>query len=349
MTAQVPVLRVIDAAANRAGEGLRVVEDYTRFVLDDRHLTELIKAVRHDLTALLTPVGSGLRHAARESVADVGPSIMTSSEQQRGDLADVVTANFKRAEQALRSLEEFGKLLDANLAAGIEHLRYRIYTLERAVDITRTSADRMANCRLYILMDGRDSIADFQSMVEKLIVAGVHAIQLRDKTLNDRDLVQRARRLRELTRDTGTLCIVNDRPDIARLTDADGVHIGQEELSIKDARTIVGPSALIGVSTHSIEQARQAVIDGANYIGVGPTFPSQTKQFDSHPGLDLLSAVAAEIRLPAFAIGGIDIGNISQVLATGISRIAVSAAVVNATDPTAAAEKLKSTLQSKKT
>ena len=96
---------------------------------------------------------------------------------------------------------------------------------------------------------------------------------------------------------------------------------------------MVGPRALVGVSTHTIEQARQAVLDGADYIGVGPTFPSGTKSFDHFPGVELLRAVAAEIRLPAFAIGGINKLNISQVLAAGIARAAVSGAIIDAPDP----------------
>ena len=145
-------------------------------------------------------------------------------------------------------------------------------------------------------------------------------LQLRDKRLADRELIDRARRLRRLTRGTATLLIINDRPDLAALAQADGVHVGQEELSVKDARSIVGPDVLIGVSTHSIEQARQAVLDGANYLGVGPTFPSGTKQFDHFPGLELLRAVAAEIRLPAFAIGGITRENLDQVKSAGFRR-----------------------------
>jgi thiamine-phosphate pyrophosphorylase len=120
------------------------------------------------------------------------------------------------------------------------------------------------------------------------------------------------------------------------LSGADGVHVGQEELSVKDARAIVGPQALIGMSTHNIEQARRAVLDGANYIGVGPTFPSDTKKFDSFTGLDFVRAVAAEISLPAFAIGGITLENVQQVVEAGIRRVAVSGAVVNAVDPTSA-------------
>src|SRR5207248_6725982 len=101
----------------------------------------------------------------------------------------------------------------------------------------------------------------------------------RQKELSDRELLERAREIRRWTREAGALFIVNDRPDIARLVEADGVHLGQDDLPVKEARRILGPDALIGVSTHDIEQLRQAVLDGASYIGVGPTFPSDTKDF----------------------------------------------------------------------
>jgi len=165
----------------------------------------------------------------------------------------------------------------------------------------------------------------------------VHVLQLRDKQLDDRDLLIRARRLRELTAGTATLFVMNDRPDLAVLAEADGVHLGQEELSAKDARQIVGPEMLIGVSTHSIEQARQAVFDGADYLGLGPTFPSGTKRFEQFPGLDFLRQAAAEIALPAFAIGGITPENLAPVLATGIRRVAVGQAITAAANPAEAA------------
>jgi thiamine-phosphate pyrophosphorylase len=126
--------------------------------------------------------------------------------------------------------------------------------------------------------------------------------------------------------------IMNDRPDLALLSRANGVHVGQDELVVRDVKRIVGGQMLIGVSTHTIEQARQAVQDGANYIGCGPTFPSSTKQFEHFPGLDFLRQVAAEIALPAFAIGGITTANLSLVLATGFKRIAVGGAIAAASD-----------------
>ena len=113
---------------------------------------------------------------------------------------------------------------------------------------------------------------------------------------------------------------------------------------MKDARTIVGPDMLIGVSTHSIEQARQAVLDGANYLGVGPTFPSDTKQFEQFPGVELLRAVAAEIRLPAFAIGGVSHENLPDVLAVGFTRVALSAAITAADDPAVATREMLTAL-----
>jgi thiamine-phosphate pyrophosphorylase len=341
---QTAVLRILDAAANRGREGLRVLEDWVRFALDDAHLTECLKQIRHDLAAALSPIPWETRLAARATEADVGTAIHTASENRREDISGVLTANFLRLQESLRSLEEYGKLLDPAIGQAIGQLRYRTYTLQHAIDATRVGCQRLAASQLYVLLDGRESIDAFEQLARQLIEAGVDILQLRDKRLADRELIDRARRLRKLTQGTATLVIINDRPDIAALVRADGVHVGQEELSVKDARKIVGPEMLIGVSTHSIEQARRAVLDGANYIGVGPIFVSGTKQFEHFPGIELLQEVAAEIRLPAFAIGGINKENIGQVVAAGFTRVAVSGAVIEAKDPCLEAKELQSSL-----
>jgi thiamine-phosphate pyrophosphorylase len=342
---EIAVLRILDAAANRAGEGLRVVEDYLRFALDDRHLTSVCKAIRHDLAVAVRSFPAIERHGARDTQSDVGATVTLPAEQFRADIAAVLEANFKRVEQALRSLEEYAKTSMPETAARVEQLRYRTYTLERAVDITRASLARLAEARLYVIVDGCASEGAFRVLIEQLVEAGVSIVQLRDKRLVDRELVARARLARELTRESQTLFIMNDRPDLAVLSGADGVHVGQEELCVKDARRILGPRGLVGVSTHSIEQARAAILDGADYIGVGPTFPSGTKQFREFPGIELLRAVAAEIRLPAFAIGGITADNLPQILAAGFTRVAVSGSVTGAASPAAAAKRLLAMLQ----
>jgi thiamine-phosphate pyrophosphorylase len=333
------IYRILDAEANRAAEGLRVIEDYLRFVLADGHLTELAKRLRHDLTAALAPLEGVDRLSARESASDVGAVLAAPPGSARTTVADVAAASFKRVQQALRSLEEYSKLVDPKVAAAIEPLRFRVYTLEKSAGLTAYAVDR--------LVEGRRSEQEFAALVSLLVAAGVHVLQLRDKQLDDRTLLARAKLLRRLTRGAETLFIMNDRPDLAALSDADGVHVGQEELSVHEARMIVGPRQLIGVSTHNIEQARQAVLDGANYIGVGPTFPSTTKSFDTFMGLDFIRAVSAEISLPAFAIGGITRENLPKVISAGLRRIAVTGAVVNAADPAAAAKELMALLAAK--
>lgn len=344
---QTPIMRILDASLNRASEGLRVVEDYVRFVLDDPFLTERVKSLRHELATTATTISTLDRHAARDTRGDVGTAISTDSEGSRRDACGVCAASLKRAQQSLRSLEEYGKLLDGEFAGRMESLRYELYTLEKAIEVGRSSRDRLQNVRLCVLVNGCDSGVQFERLVGKLVEAGVGMIQLRDKHLDDRDLVARARTVVQRTRVSQTLFIVNDRADIAAAVGADGVHLGQEDLSVKDARAIVGTQMLIGVSTHNIEQARAAVLDGANYLGTGPTFASRTKNFDDFAGLEYLKEVSNEIRLPTFAIGGITAENLPSVMTAGIERVAVGGAVVDARDPAIAARGLLLALNGK--
>jgi thiamine-phosphate pyrophosphorylase len=342
-----PILRLLDAAANRAREGLRVLEDFVRFVWNDRHLMAQLKQLRHDLAVALSRLPAEELLTSRDTLADVGTTVSTAAECNRADLASVVTANAKRLQESFRSMEEYGKVLSPPMSAEIEQLRYRTYTLERAMSATSFGLTRLAGARLYVLIDGGPSMQAFGQLAQTLVTEGVDVLQLRDKRLTDRELLDRAHRLRELTLGTEKLFIMNDRPDLAVLSRADGVHVGQEELTVSACRVIVGPQALIGVSTHSLEQARQAVLDGANYIGVGPIFASRTKAFDQHAlrGPDLLRAVNAEVRLPAFAIGGIDGANLPAVLATGFTRVAVSGAILSAEDPRRAAREMLTILK----
>jgi thiamine-phosphate pyrophosphorylase len=340
------VIRILDAALNRAGEGLRVVEDYARFALDDPFLTRQIKSLRHDLAAASHTVPPAERHAARDTVHDVGTQIATPAEQHRADTWDVCGASLKRTEQSLRSLEEYGKLADSQFARTMESLRYRLYTLEKAIDLGRLSRDRLEGVQLCVLVDGQATEAAFGALVSALVGAEVGMIQIRDKRLDDRNLIARARLLRQLTGGSSTLAVINDRADVAAAVGADGLHLGQEDLSVRDARVVVGTSTLIGVSTHDIEQAQAAVLDGANYLGAGPTFPSNTKSFDTFAGLGYLRQVAAEVRLPTFAIGGITAANLPEVLATGINRVAVGAAITAADQPASAARRLLGMLKS---
>lgn len=336
--------RILDASANRALEGLRVVEDYVRFALDDPGLTRRVKEVRHRLGTAVRGLDSELLLGSRDTRGDVGTHIMTASEQVRENPRAVLSANFKRAAQALRTLEEYSKLVDVWLAGRFEVLRYDVYTLEK-LTITAVAARRvLGDARLMVLVGGLPTLGDLTWVVSEALAGGADVIQLREKNLTDREWLRRAREVRLLTIEARARFIVNDRPDLARLASADGVHLGQDDVSIRDARRIVGPNLLIGLSTHDRPQLDQAVVSAASYLGVGPVFPSATKDFSDLAGLAFVRQAAETTNLPWFAIGGINDENIDAVLDAGATRVAVSSAVVRSDSPRAAAAALRARL-----
>jgi len=343
-TSEHDVARILDASFNRAREAARVLEDYCRFALDDRFLTEQVKELRHGLAAAAQKLPQKALLAARETLRDVGTSATAGGEYERSSPAHVAAVNLKRLQESLRSLEEFGKVFGPALGRELEALRYRAYTLERAVSLGAVSCEKLASARLYVLLTRAQCVASLDWTIREAARGGVDVFQLREKTLPDRELLALARDVRRWTREAGVLFVVNDRPDVARLCEADGVHLGQDDMTVKDARRVAGPDMLIGVSTHSVEQLRAAILDGADYVGIGPTFPSRTKAFDHFPGLDFLRAATAETSLPAFALGGIAPENIGQVVAAGARRVAVSSAICAADDPEQAARLLKAAL-----
>jgi thiamine-phosphate pyrophosphorylase len=245
--------------------------------------------------------------------------------------------NFKRLQEALRSIEEYGKQYGGDFARRIEALRYRVYTVERVGLAGSPLRDRIAAARLYVLLTGSQCTSSHDWTIRESAAGGAMVFQLREKGLADSDLLERAKAVRKWTRETQTLFVVNDRPDIARLADADGVHLGQDDLPVAAARKIVGPDMLIGVSTHDAGQIRRAVLDGADYLGVGPVFPSTTKSFDAFPGLAFVREAATLTSLPCFALGGITPANVGDVLAAGLTRVAVASAITTSDDPQMAA------------
>ncbi len=340
------IYRILDASINRASEGLRVVEDYVRMSLNDAHLTQRLKQLRHQLIEATTGgIDQEKLIAARDTQQDVGTVAETISEYERKTETGIVQSNMSRLQQSLRTIEEYSKTIAADTARKIEQIRYVSYTLEKAIVTTMMSLRNLGDARICVLIDARDDMSTFAHRVTQLIESGVDLIQLRDKHQEARDLVAYGKRLSELTKGTATRWIMNDRADLAMATDADGVHVGQTDLAVSDVRRIVGAAKIIGVSTHDIQQARQAVLDGANYLGVGPVFSSRTKAFDSIAGLEFVRQVADEIQLPAFAIGGVTSSNVAEIVQHGMHRVAISEFVRTATDPGKAIKQLTDALR----
>jgi len=336
--------RILDASANRAREGLRVVEDYARFALGDPMLTRRIKDVRHRLGEAIRGLDLDLLLASRDTVGDVGTHIMTASERARENPRAVLIANFKRAGEALRSLEEYGKLVDVWLSGRFEVLRYDVYTLEKLTLTAMAARQGMGDVNLMVLVGGLPTLGDLTWIVGEALAGGAGAIQLREKGLSDREWLTRAREVRIMTAQARARFVMNDRPDLARLAGADAVHLGQDDVTPRDARRIVGPGMLVGVSTHDRAQLERAVLDGAGYLGVGPVFASRTKDFDDLAGLGHVRLAAESAGLPWFAIGGIDAENLDEVLDAGARRVAVGSAVVRAEYPRKAAAALRARL-----
>jgi thiamine-phosphate pyrophosphorylase len=354
------VLALIDANLNRAREGLRVLEDFARFVRRDLSATTAIKQLRHDLVsaelAFRSEYPAAFNH--RDTTADAGTTVSTVTEMNRDTVDDVVTANARRVQEALRSLEEFGKTVDVHFAGVVKQLRYRSYTAEQLiaqpvigdaispVELRTLRLERLQQAQLYLLITESLCLRPWQDVVRAALKGGVDVIQLREKELDDEQLIQRGQWLAEICEQTNTLFILNDRVDLAAAAGAHGVHIGQTDTGPADARAKLLPHQLLGVSTHNAQQIASACQSGADYLGVGPVFQSRTKSFDTFAGLDLITEASSAADRPWFGIGGIDSLNLSMVIDTGAIRVAVCSAVAGQSDPTAAARELKRQLLS---
>ncbi len=343
--------RILDANANRASEGMRTLEEIARMVLNHATLSQRFKELRHDLQSSIGLFDATLLLEARNTAEDVGTSIDTVQEWKRNGMMEVAQAASGRLQQSLRCLEEFSKLIDVEVSHRFSRIRYLTYdlcaetvlVLGQSLNPTKKNVPDWA--RLYLLVDCKLPIDTFETRLAAVCRSGVDIVQIRDKSIDDRTLLAYAQRAKSVVDALGKFLVINDRVDIAMMVKAHGVHVGQEDLPFDEVYRIVGHSMWIGVSTHDLEQAREAVNAGASYIGCGPTFPSSTKSFQDFAGTDFLRAVHEQFDVPAFAIGGIHRENLEMVLRTGFYRVALQQAIWNADDPAEAACGLAKSLQ----
>jgi len=332
---------MIDANLNRAGEGLRVLEDVARFLLADAGLSERLRTLRHGLADQARGMQPALL-SERDSENDVGARTGVSPQQ---DVQDVVTANARRVEESLRVLEELGRLPEAQVgldSAGLQEARFAVYALER--DLVSRIARRQRTERmpgLYVVLDrqllgGRDVLEAGRAV----IAGGASAIQLRDKVSRKAELLALAAGLRDICRDAGVLCIVNDYPDVAAAVDADGVHVGQGELPVPMIRRGLPVDRIVGYSVNTVAQAVEAEEQGADYVSVGSMFPTMTKDRAQVVGVRRLREVRRAVSCFVVAIGGVGEDNIGELIAAGADAVAVGSGVLGGNDVEAAARRL---------
>jgi thiamine-phosphate pyrophosphorylase len=200
--------------------------------------------------------------------------------------------------------------------------------------------ERMRTARLYFVCDARPA-ADLEALLRAALTGGADIVQLREKELGREEIERAAGTFRRVADTFSALFIVNDDPELARSCDADGVHVGQDDVSAEGARETLGPDAIIGLSTHSEEQIAASAERPVDYISVGPIWETPTKAGRPAVGLDLIRHAAARAPHPFFAIGGIDPGNAAQVVDAGAERLCAVRAIRDAADPQAAAAELR--------
>jgi len=196
---------------------------------------------------------------------------------------------------------------------------------------------RLRDARLYFVADR----GGMQRVLEGALAGGVDLFQLRDKDATDDELLAAAGEARERCHAAGALFLVNDRPDLAAASGADGVHVGQDDMPVDRARKLIGDDALVGLSTHSMQQAQAGCRSGADYIAVGPVHATPTKEGRPAIGVEPIKYAAAHVSVPWFAIGGLDTGTVGAVVKAGARRIVVVRALADADDPEAAARALR--------
>jgi thiamine-phosphate pyrophosphorylase len=345
------IQRILDANFNRAREALRVMEEAARFILDDQALVTDIKSLRHTLSQAMAPLENLPWH--RDTPGDVGTTVKASGEMSRQGVPHVVTAAGKRLSEALRAIEEYAKTLPnpnpskPSLAATVESLRYQGYDIESRLS-AKLSTGLARQWSLCVLITGslcpnNDwlSVADAISRPDASGKPAADCIQLREKDLESGEFLKRAQTLSALLKPRGVTLIINDRPDIALLSGADGVHVGQNDLCVSDIRKLAGRQLLVGVSTANVDDARRAQDSGADYVGLGPMFPTTTKKKDHIVGPAYLKAfLAAFPNFPHLAIAGITPENASILAQAGARGVAVSSAVCSAKDPALAARSI---------
>ena len=323
------ISQIIDANLDRAREGLRVLEDWARFGLGKEDLVIRIKNFRQ----ILGKNHLEIYKISRNHIEDKCKGLSHVEQLNRNNSFKIISSNSARVQEALRVIEEFSRIHNNQLSKIASEIRYEIYSLEiELLNLTprERSKSIISENNLYSITDPRENLLE---TIEKILLGGVKIIQHRFKEGNDKDNLQKAIKIKELCKKYNSLFIVNDRVDIALASNADGIHLGQDDIDIITARKLLGSSKIIGASANNSNDIKNAIKNGCDYIGLGPVFQSLTKKNKEPLGVYKINALAKDIKIPWFAIGGINKENISSLKNHGISKVAIVSGLLDSDDP----------------
>jgi len=323
------IYQIIDANLDRAREGLRVLEDWARFGLGKEKYVIRIKNFRQIL---------GKNHLevykqSRNHTEDKCKGLPHQELIKRNTSEQIISSNSARVQEALRVIEEFSRLQNKELSKIASEIRYEIYTIE--IDLISLSKSKklveiLKENDLYVITDQKHNLLE---IIEEILIAGVRIIQHRFKKGTDQDHLQEAIQIKNLCKRYNSLFIVNDRIDIALASNADGIHLGQDDLDLKTARKLLGYSKIIGISANNAIDISNALNEGCDYIGIGPVFETTTKKIKKPIGIEKIKTLTKDLNIPWFAIGGIKSNNISYLKRNGFKKVALVSELMNSEDP----------------
>ncbi|MBO6974292.1 MAG: thiamine phosphate synthase [Prochlorococcus marinus CUG1435] len=323
------IYQIIDANLDRAREGLRVLEDWARFGLGKEKYVKRIKNFRQ----ILGKNHLEIYKQSRNHTEDKCKGLTHQEQINRNTFEKIISSNSGRVQEALRVIEEFSRLHNHELSKIASEIRYEIYNIE--IDLLnlstcKNSEEILKENDLYVITDQKDNLLE---IIEKILIAGVKIIQHRFKTGTDKDNLEEAIKIKNLCKRYNSLFIINDRLDIALASNADGIHLGQDDLDLKSARKLLGYSKIIGISANNEIDISNALKDGCNYIGVGPVFETATKKNKKPIGIEKIKILTKDLNIPWFAIGGIKSNNISYLKKNGFKKVALVSQLMNSEDP----------------
>ena len=293
-------------------------------------LTQQLKNMRHNLLTAGQPLRQQLLQA-RDAAGDVGAYLEVPGEERDGELTQTIVANARRVQEGLRVLEELAQQVNLD-PDKFKQARFDLYDIEPALLSRMLRRDKIQRLTgLYVIIDTQalQGRGHFEAAAQA-IHGGASVIQLRDKLSGKRELLEVARHLKDLCAEHNVLFIINDHLDLALATDADGLHLGQNDLPVTVVRKLLAMDKILGISARTVAEATSAESDGADYIAVGSIYPTASKEAAVVVGLERLRQVKQAVSLPVVAIGGINQDNAADVMAAGASAVAVISAALKA-------------------
>jgi thiamine-phosphate pyrophosphorylase len=326
------IYRILDANFNRAREALRVIEDVVRFTYNSKEIAFTVKNMRNTLGKMSARFRAKLI-LARDVKADVGKDFDRFFEAKK----DALTANFKRFQEALRSIEDVSD--DRYVSNLARKMRFDAYQLEKDISCIFYRMQKLRDACLHVILTGKVASLSLEKVAQFVVKGGADIIQLREEGISDAKLFLIARKIRKIVRDK--LFIINNRVDIAKAVDADGVHLGRMDLPIESARKILGDEKIIGATTHSVGELKKVIKKMPDYVSVGPVFETTTKQGLKPVGFSYLKDAIRISPVPVFCIGGINEKNIKELVRAGGRRVAICSGIISQRNIVGVTKKIK--------